>query len=135
MNAVEKLIKNDLVKAIKKGDTNKKMALRMIIGESQRLNKKKDELITDSEMYSIIKGLIKSENILLKEVGRETSEYKEILSTYMPKQASEAEIREYIATVDLSTLKNKMQVIGMTKKHFGADNVDADLVKNIVIKL
>jgi hypothetical protein len=51
---------------------------------------------------------------------------------YLPKMATEAEIRSWIEHhIDFSKLKNKMQAMGQIMKHFGSA-ADGNAVKNIL---
>jgi uncharacterized protein YqeY len=81
---------------------------------------KKPEEITDDDVFGIIKGLAKSEQTVLEIKKEETSEYLEILQSYLPATATRQEITAWIkANVDFSQFKNKMQAMGPVMKHFG----------------
>jgi hypothetical protein len=60
---IQKQIKQDLTAAIKAKDANKKDALRVIMGEFGRLDKKK---LSDDEAIKIMKKLMKSEKEVLE---------------------------------------------------------------------
>jgi len=81
---------------------------------------KKPEEITDDDILGTIKGLVKSEQTVLEIKKEETSEYLEILQSYLPATATREEIAAWItATIDFSQFKNKMQAMGPVMKHFG----------------
>ena len=52
--------------------------------------------------------------------NEETSEYLEILGSYLPKMATREEVVDWIKeNIDFSQFKNKMQAMGIIMKHFG----------------
>lgn len=128
--SLQEKIKEDLKQAIKNKNEVLVDSLKIIIGELQRLPLK---IVTDNEVLLIIKKLIKYETEMLTAIKAEdASSYLQILQTYLPNQIEESIIREWISTnIDWSTLKNKMQAVGIIKKHFGS-SVDGDIVKQIV---
>ena len=123
-------IKDDLKSAMKDRDENKKETLRVIMGEMARLDKKE---FSDDEVIKILKKLVKSEKEMLEKTGQDqTSPFIEVIETYLPKMAGEAEIRQWITTnVDLGSFKNKMQAMGVIMAHFGA-SADGNLVKKVL---
>jgi uncharacterized protein YqeY len=123
-------LKADLKSAMKARDEARKDTLRVIMGEMARLDQKQ---FPDSEIIKILKKLIKSEKELLEKSGRgETSPFIEIIEAYLPKMASEDEIRQWItANIDFSDYKNKMQAMGPIMAHFGA-SADGNLVKGVL---
>ncbi len=93
---------------------------------------KKPEEITDDDILGIIKGLVKSEQTVLEIKKEETSEYLEILQSYLPATATREEIAAWIkANIDFSQFKNKMQAMGPVMKHFGK-LADGKLVNQIL---
>lgn len=93
---------------------------------------KKPEEITDDDILGIIKGLVKSEQSVLELKKQETSQYLEILQSYLPKAASREEIVAWIKdNIDFSEFKNKMQAIGPVMKHFG-QLADGKLVNQVL---
>jgi uncharacterized protein YqeY len=112
-------LKDDLKTAIKARDEDKKDALRVIMGEMARLDKKQ---FPDDEIIKILKKLVKSEKEMLEKSGRgETSAFIEIIEAYLPQMASADDIRQWIsANIDFSAFKNKMQAMGPIMAHFGA---------------
>lgn len=128
-------IKEARTEAIKTENQAFKSAVRMVLGEIPRLNKKAGEIPSDSEIIKIINGLIKSERLTVKYSGQDSSEYLEILESFLPQKISEAEIKSFIDTIDISSLKNKNQIIGIVKNHFGADVIEVNSVKKIIENL
>jgi len=123
-------IKKDLSAAIKEKNENKKDTLRVILGEFGRLDKKE---LSDDEVVKILKKLIKSEKEVLEQKGEATdSAFIEIINHYLPKMATEEEIKAWIQqNIDFSQFKNKMQAMGLIMKHFGA-TADGNSVKEIL---
>lgn len=81
---------------------------------------KKPAEITDDDILGIIKGLVKSEQTVLDIKKEGTSQYLEILQSYLPATASREEIVAWIeANIDFSQFKNEMQAMGPVMKHFG----------------
>ena len=123
-------LKEDLKAAMKARNEAEKDALRVVMGEMARLDKKQFE---DDEIIKILKKLIKSEKELLEKSGRgETSPFIEIIEAYLPKMATEAQIRQWIAAnVDFSAYKNKMQAMSAIMAHFGS-SADGNVVKQVL---
>lgn len=119
----------DLKTALKSKDRVRTAAVRVLIGEFQR---QPDKELSDQQVAGIIKKLIKSEKELLAASGQEDSGFIEILEGYLPQQASEEEIREWItAHIDFSEFNNKMQAMKPIMAHF-AGNADGNTVKKIL---
>jgi uncharacterized protein YqeY len=126
-------IKKDLKKAMLQKDPQVRNAMRQIMAEFPKLTVpltlesgkkstrlKKPAEITDDDIFGIIKGLVKSEQTVLEIKKEKTSEYLEILQSYLPATASRDEIVAWIkANIDFSQFKNKMQAMGPVMKHFG----------------
>ncbi len=141
-------IKKDLKTAMLKKDPSVRDTLRQIMAEFPKLTVpltlesgkkstrlKKPEEITDDDIIGIIKGLVKSEQTVLEIKREETSDYLEILQSYLPATASREEIAAWIkANIDFSQFKNKMQAMGLIMKHFGA-TADGNFVKKIIQKM
>ena len=130
---LQKKIKTDLSAAIKARDEHKKDALRVILGEFGRLDKKE---LSDDEAVKILKKLIKSEKEVLEQKGdTENSAFIEIVESYLPQMVSDEEIFAWIRqNIDFSRYKNKMQAMGVIMKHFGA-TADGRVVKEILQKM
>jgi len=126
-------LKKDLKKAMLQKDPEVRNTIRQIMAEFPRLTVpltlesgkkstrlKKPEEITDDDVLGIIKGLVKSEQTVLEVKKEKTSEYLEILQSYLPATASREEIAAWIkANIDFAQFKNKMQAMGPVMKHFG----------------
>ncbi len=70
--------------------------------------------------------------MLEKSGGAETSPFIGIIETYLPRMATEDEIRSWIAdNIDFTAYKNKMQAMGPIMAHFGA-SVDGNRVKQVL---
>ena len=119
----------DLKTALMNKDRVKTDALRVLIGEFQR---QPDKQLSDQQVSGIIKKMIKSEKELLAASGRQDSGFIEVLEGYLPQQASEEEIREWISThIDFNQFNNKMQAMKPIMAHFGS-NADGNTVKKIL---
>ena len=126
-------MKKDLSAAIKAKDEKKKDALRVILGEFGRLDKKE---VSDDEIIKILKKLMKSEREVLEQKGEAAeSEFIKVIENYLPKMATEEAITAWInENIDFSQFKNKMQAMGLVMKHFGA-TADGNFVKKIIQKM
>ena len=92
---LQEQLKKDLAQAMKDKDTVKKDALRVVLGELARADSKE---LADNEVVRNLKKLIKSERELLEKKGdSEDSEFIKIIEAYLPKMATEAEIKSWIA--------------------------------------
>ena len=99
------------------------------MGEFQRQPEKE---LSDEQVVGIIKKLVKSERELLAASGQDTSEFIDVMEGYLPQQASEDEIREWIQeNIDFSIFNNKMQAMKPIMAHFGS-SADGNVVKNIL---
>ena len=126
-------IKTDLKKAMLQKDPGVRNTMRLIMAEFPKLTVpltlesgkkytrlKKPEEITDDDILGTIKRLVKSEQTVLEIKKEETSEYLEILQSYLPATASREEIAAWIkANINFSQYKNKIQAMGPVMKHFG----------------
>ena len=126
-------LKKDLKKAMLQKDPEVRNTMRQIMAEFPKLTVpltlesgkkstrlKKPEEISDEDILGIIKGLVKSEQTVLELKNEGSSEYLEILQSYLPAAASREEIVAWIrANIDFSQYKNKMQAMGPVMKHFG----------------
>ena len=125
-------IKKDLKEAMQSRDEARISAIRIILGEFARQAKKD---LSDQEVQGVIRKLVKSESEMLGLSGAESSDYLEILEGYLPKQATEAEIREWINNnIDLTEFGNKMQAMKPIMANF-AGSADGNLVKRILESL
>lgn len=127
--SLQQTIVADLKTALKERNRIKTDAIRVLIGEFQRQPEKE---LTDEQVAGIIKKLIKSEKELLAASGREDSGFIEVIEAYLPRQASENEIRSWISeNVDFSQFNNKMQAMKPVMAHF-AGKADGNTVKKIL---
>lgn len=128
-------IKKEKVNAIKTKNETKKKVTSILIGELQRT--KKLEQFSDDEVVSQIWKLIKEERDKMAKMKVEIvdNEYIICLKSFIPNIVSEKEITDFIKTIDISKLKNKMQIVGMVKKKFGENNIDTEIVKSIIERI
>lgn len=126
-------MKKDLHAAIKAKDEQKKDALRVILGEFARFDKKE---LSDDEIVKILKKLMKAEKEVLEQKGETAdSAFIKVIENYLPKMATEEEITAWIhQNIDFSQFKNKMQAVGLVMKQFGA-TADGNLVKTIIQRM
>lgn len=126
-------IRQDMKQAMINKDNGVRDTMRLIIGAFPDLTvpitlesgkkstrvKQPDE-ITDDDILGIIRKFAKAEQTVLEHKKEASSPYLELLCAYLPKMASEEEIREWIqANVDLSAFKSPLQATGTVMKHFG----------------
>lgn len=129
MKLQEKL-KGELKAAMKAQDSDRTWAIRVLIGEFGRQNEKE---LSDEQVIAIVKKLIKSERELLAAQGRDSSPFLSIMEEYLPKAASEEEIRTWIEqNIDFSTFANRMQAMRPIIAHFGSA-ADGNVVKKILL--
>jgi hypothetical protein len=138
-------LKEDLKLAMRTRHDTLKNTIRQIMAEFFKLTvpvvleggkkstrPKKSEEITNDDIIGIIQGLVKSEHIMLDARKEATSEYLQILETYLPRQVSREEIVAWIkVNIDFGQYKNKMQAMGAIMKHFGKA-ADGKLVNQIL---
>lgn len=130
---LQEILKNDLTRAIKAKDEEKKSAIRVILGEFGRGGKKD---LADDEVISILKKLIKSERELLSQAGKSPeSPFISVIEEYLPNMASAEEIESWIQkNIDFSEFKNKMQAMKPVMMHFGAA-ADGNTVKKVLLSM
>ena len=141
-------LKDDLKKAMLGKDNKLRDTIRIIMGEYPGLTVpitlesgkkttrvKKPEEITNDDLLGIIRKLVKSEKTVLDIKKEDSSDYLEILESYLPQMATKEEITAWInENIDLSEFKNSMQAMGTIMKHFGK-LADGNLVKQILQEL
>ena len=126
---LQEKIRQDLKESMKAKTEARTSALRVILGEFGRQEKK---TLTDAEVIAVIRKLVKSEQETLAKTGADSSDYLTTLEGYLPKEPSEAEIRQWIgANIDFSSFGNKMQAMRPIMAHF-AGTVDGNTVKRIL---
>ncbi len=122
-------IQAELKTSMKARDTERTGAIRILIGEFQRQPEKN---LNDDQVMGIIKKLIKSERELLAASGESDSDYIAVLEGYLPQQASEEEIRNWvIENIDFSSFNNRMQAMRPIMTHFGT-SADGNIVKKLL---
>jgi hypothetical protein len=138
-------IKADLKTSMLNKNAEVRSAMRLIMAEFPKLTVpitlesgkkttrlKKPEEITNDDIIGVIQGLVKSEQTVLEAKKEETSEYLQILESYLPKMATREEIVAWIKeNIDFSQYKNKMQAMGTIMKHFGK-TADGKMVNQIL---
>lgn len=93
---------------------------------------KRDDEITNDEIIAVIMGLCKSERQTLEFTKQATSDYLQVLESYLPKMATEEEIMAWAKeNIDLSQFKSPMQAMGTIMKHFGK-TADGNMVKKVL---
>ncbi|OQY50681.1 MAG: hypothetical protein B6230_05935 [Desulfobacteraceae bacterium 4572_89] len=141
-------IRQDMKTAMIKKDQAVRDTMRLIIGAFPGLTisitlesgkkttrvKKTDEII-DNDILNIIRKFVKSEKTMLELKKETSSDYLELLNSYLPKMATSQEIQQWIQeNIDLSQFNSPMQAMGNVMKHFGklADgNQVKDVLKNM----
>ena len=138
-------LRADLKKAMLGRDQAVRNTLRLIMAEFPKLTVplilesgkkstrlKKPEEISDDDVIGIIKGLSKSEQTVMEATRQTTSEYLDILQSYLPQMIDREEITSWIKdNIDFSQFKNRMQAMGPVMKHFGK-LADGKLVNQIL---
>lgn len=126
---LQEKVQGDLKVSMKAKDSDRTGAIRILIGEFGR---QMEKVLTDEQVVAIIKKLIKSERELLAAQGRDGSPFLTIMEEYLPKAASEEEIRAWIeANIDFSAYGNRMQAMKPIMNHFGSA-ADGNVVKKIL---
>ena len=141
-------IKRDLKNAMLQRNNEVRDTLRVLMGEYPKLTVpltlesgkksfrvKKPEEITDDDLLTIIRGLVKSERSVLELQKKESSPYLQVLESYLPKMADRDEIRTWInENIDFSQYKSPMQAMAPIMKHFGK-LADGSMVKELLQEL
>ncbi len=139
-------LRSDLKAAILGRNETVKGAVRIIISEfptkitqpitlesgKKSSRPKQDAEITNDEIITVIMGLCKSEKQTLEFTGQPTSDYLQVLESYLPRMATEEEIMTWAKeNIDLSQFKSPMQAMGPIMKHFGK-SADGNVVKKVL---
>jgi uncharacterized protein YqeY len=126
-------IKTDLKTAIKNRNEAEKNALRLVLGEIPRLNKKAGEEIKQEEIIKIINKLLKSEELTQSYSNIDDFPLKDALEKYLPQMMSENEIRGWIAMhVTLDEYNPRIKAMGYIMKELKG-KADGNLVKKILL--
>ena len=141
----EKLME-DLKSAMKEKNTNKKNAVQMVRTAILQIEKDKGIEVEDEKILEIIAKEVKTRKDSLTEfekAGRDdlikqTQEEIEVLSTYLPKQLSKEEltekIKEIIAQISASSIKDMGAVMKEAKKQIGTA-ADGKTINEVVKEL
>lgn len=130
------LARNETVKgairiAISEFPTKITLPITLESGKKSSRPKRDDEMSND-EIITVIMGLCKSEKQTLGFTGQPTSDYLQVLESYLPKMATDEEILTWTrANIDLTLFKSPMQAMGTIMKHFGK-SADGNVVKKIL---
>lgn len=129
-------IQKDRIEALKLGQTQRKATLDYILGEIQK--KEKDPNAKGDVAVAVIKAYIKSLREFIDahrserpEVCRQYEEEIELLTNYLPRQLSEAELRAEIEALRSSGVEKKGLIIKALKEKHGAA-VDGKLASEIL---
>ena len=148
--SLKQQIEDKLNRALKAKDKNTYPTLRLIISaikDAEIAGRTKDKKeITDSDITAILKKMIKQRNEsceVYKKAGRNElleNEIKEmnVISTFLPKQLSEEEVKklcqETVKSLGATSMKDMGKVMGALKsKH--ADTIDFSKVSPILKNL
>ena len=114
---MENRIKEDIKRAMKDGDKERKEILRVVIGEIDRGNDR-----SDSEYIRVIKKMIKG----IEECGG--GRERDILEEYLPKKMSREEIRVYIKEkgIEIDQKVGESRGVGMVIKEMKRESKEAD---------
>ena len=148
--SLKQQIESKLNEALKAKDKNTYPTLRLVVSAIKDAEiagrSKGQKKVTDSDVTSILKKMIKQRNEsceVYKKAGRkellesETREI-EVISTFLPKQLSEEETKkicqETVKNVGATSMKDMGKVMGALKsKH--ADTIDFSKVSSIIKQL
>jgi len=123
MTLKEKLL-DDMKKAMKDGDKTKLSTIRMIRTAVLNAEKNKKDEVDDAEVIDILVSSIKQRKEAMKayEAGGRSDLYEkekaelEILSSYLPEQVSEEEIRKRVLEIIDETGASSMKDMGAVMK-------------------
>lgn len=115
--------------------------LKLVLGEIQR--KSVTEKVTDEACHRIVKSMIEANREVMGHVTEDSPHYRscvvenEVLSGLLPEYWSKDQIREALASVDLTAAKSDGQAIGMAMKHLKSVEapVEGADVKEVVITM
>jgi hypothetical protein len=129
---LQEKIKADLKTAMLAREEARVSALRVLIGEFQRQGTKE---LSDQEVLGVIRKLVKAETETMAKSGVGESAYLKVLEDYLPRAATEEEIRAWIAAnVNMAEYPNRMQAMKPIMAHFGGQ-ADGNLVRRILESL
>lgn len=125
-------INDEILKEAQNHKSETRDLARYFLSLFQRESKNKDKTVDDNKAIGIMKSFKK--DIEGSKGYYSKDEYERMvnfLNKYLPQEASEDDIRDYLNNIDMNSLGNKNQAIGMAKKYFNG-NVDGKLVASIV---
>ncbi|WP_298751981.1 GatB/YqeY domain-containing protein [uncultured Arcobacter sp.] len=126
---LQEQIQKSLVNARKVKDSNTLSTMQVVVGEMQRLPKK---VLNDDEVISLLKKIVANEQEKIDKYGKGDEKFIQIINDFIPSELPEEDIIDWIKeNIDFSSLKNKMQAIGIVTKNFGS-LVDGKKVKEII---
>jgi uncharacterized protein YqeY len=131
---LEETLRKDLKKAMLAKDDDTKNAIKMVLSEIPRLNKRAGEKATDAEIVGIMNRLIKSETIVLEysKIHPSESVFINTLLKYVPKMMSEEEISKWIDdNIDLTSFPNKMSAMKPIMMELKGE-ADGNVVKKVL---
>lgn len=143
---IKEQINADFIAAYKAHDEIRVSVLRMTKSSIQNAEIAKKETLNDSDIVAVLKKEIKQRKDSIaayKDAGRNESAAQEekemeILSSYLPSQMSEEEIRKIavdkISQLNASGMQDMGKVIGAIMQKHG-DSVDGGMVSRIVKEL
>lgn len=110
-----------------------KITLPIILESGKKSSRPKhDDEITNDEIITVIMSLCKSEKQTLEFTKQATSDYLQVLQSYLPQMATEDEIMAWTKeNINLSQFKSPMQAMGTIMKHFGK-SADGNVVKKVL---
>ena len=135
---IQERVKTEIISAMKNRDAVRRDSLKYIMSLFQNKSKNIEKTVSDAEAIAIIKNTLKGikDTQKLIDVTHETYKQNEIFiaicEEFLPKQATEEEIKKYIYSIDFSKYNNKNQIIGIVLKHFNGQ-ADGNLVKELVM--
>ena len=142
MNILEK-IKNDMYSAMKSGEKDKAVTLRVLMSSLKNFKIENKNRLSDSDGIRVIKKLVKQRKDsaeIYKNANRLDLAAKEefeldVLSSYMPKMYSEAEIRTLIKVIIQDTNAKNLNDIGKVMPIImqrGSGKIDGKIANSIL---
>ena len=148
--SIKQQIENKLNEALKAKDKNTYPTLRLVVSaikDAEIAGRSKGQKeVTDSEITSILKKMIKQRNESCevykkaerKELLKSETREIEVISTFLPEQLSEEETKkicqETVKAVGATSMKDMGKVIGTLKAKY-ADTIDFSKVSSLIKEL
>jgi len=134
-------VRSDLHKATKNRDMALVGALRMLVSALEYLEKRGGEFSKDDEL-AVVKSEVKKRKEAIEAYEKAGHESRaaaekaelEVISEYMPQQASEEEVRLVVKKMisEIGGEINRGQLIGRVIGQIGKDKVDGTVVAKVV---